>query len=506
MTACLLFLCVAAMAAASITPETAHVQPGLLVRSPGCSVLQAGVCQEEGIEGSPRVARDHQLLQINRQLSVDRASGASKAPGDFGDGHCRGMQGVERVCSESGCKVLATEMRGKTCTDFCAMNGRTCVGAWEEVQETCQVLADLRCDQTWGDTSDLICECSANSVREQDPTGIQCAGMHNVERSCSANGCKVLANKMGGRTCREYCGDSGLSCVGAWEEVNEDCNVKAEMTCDQTWPHTSDLLCECMPLGGSVAPPPDLADPSRARLVWSDDFDGGRLDSSKWSLVRGGGGFGNQELQFYTDRSSNVRVEQGVLKITAKCEEYAGHHFTSAKLQSTHKGVFGPGHRVEVRARLPGGKGTWPAIWMLPTDSVYGRWPKSGEIDIMEAVGCTENKVYGTVHTEAYNHMHNTEKYNSIRTDVGAWHTYSIEWTTSQILWFVDGRLYHSFAPSSRSSDKWPFDRQFFLILNLAVGGSWGGKCVNGRPSCSSNSEFGLSQVMEVDYARVYGL
>jgi hypothetical protein len=458
------------------------------------------VCNASGVEGVS-VAREHQLLQMTAvQLSVARA------PGDFDDQKCPGMQGVEKVCSESGCKVLATQMRGRTCSDFCATNGRTCVGAWEEVDETCEVLADMRCDQVWGDTSDLICECSSTSARKTDPIGFRCTGMRNVEKTCSANGCKVLADHMEGRTCREYCGDSGLSCAGAWEEVNEDCNAKAEMTCDQTWPHTSDLLCECVPPGSADVPSPGLMDPSKVRLVWSDDFDGSRLDKSKWNLIRGGGGFGNQEQQFYTDHSGNVRVEQGVLKITAKCEEYAGHHFTSAKLQSKQKGDWGPGHRVEVRARLPQGKGTWPAIWMLPTENAYGRWPKSGEIDIMEAVGCTEDKVYGTVHTEAYNHLQHTEKYNSMRTNVDAWHTYTIEWTTSQISWFVDGHLYHSFAPSSQSSDKWPFDRHFFLILNLAVGGSWGGKCVNGKPSCSSHSEFGMSQVMEVDYARVYAL
>jgi len=144
---------------------------------------------------------------------------------------------------------------------------------------------------------------------------------------------------------------------------------------------------------------------------------------------------------------------------------------------------------------------------MLPRESAYGRWPKSGEIDIMEAVGCTKDTVYGTVHTGSYNHMLHTEKYNSLRTNTGAWHTYSIEWTDSEISWFVDGRRYHRFAPGSRSSsDKWPFDRHFFLILNLAVGGSWGGKCVNGRPSCTSHDEFGRSQVLEVDYARVYAL
>jgi len=240
--------------------------------------------------------------------------------------------------------------------------------------------------------------------------------------------------------------------------------------------------------------------------VWSDEFSGSRVNASKWGIVRKGGGFGNQEQQYYTDHSKNVKVEGGVLKITARCEEYFGHHFTSAKLQSKYKGEWGPGHRVDVRARLPKGRGTWPAIWMLPTNNAYGGWPHSGEIDIMEAVGCTQGKVYGTVHTGAYNHMKHTEKVNTLRADIGEWHTYSVEWTASSISWFMDGQLYHSFAPHSGDSEKWPFNKHFFLILNLAVGGSWGGMCVGGRPSCTSPSDFLHSQRMEVDFARVYAL
>jgi beta-glucanase (GH16 family) len=328
--------------------------------------------------------------------------------------------------------------------------------------------------------------------------------MGDVEKECSDNGCKVLATNMRGKTCKDYCEKDGRECVGAWEEVDETCSVLAVMQCDQTWGTTSDLICECSPHQGiapsSGAPRKNV---SELKLVWSDEFEGSEVDMSKWSPIHGGGGFGNNEAQFY--RWHNAEVSDGSLKITAKCEEHSGQHFTSAKLETKHKADWGPGHRVDVRARLPTGKGTWPAIWMLPTDSSYGDWPKSGEIDIAETVGCTANKVYGTVHTEAYNHMLHTEKSNAKRLDFGSWHTYSIEWTDSQISWYVDDQLYHSFAPSSHSHDKWPYDRQFYLILNVAVGGSWGGYCLHGRrPSCSSASEFGHAQVMEVDYARVY--
>merc|ERR1712226_203709 len=157
-------------------------------------------------------------------------------------------------------------------------------------------------------------------------------------------------------------------------------------------------------------------------------------------------------------------------------------------------------------AHEPKGKGTWPAIWMLPTENSYGRWPRSGEIDIMESVGCTASKIYGTVHTDAYNHMKNTEKSNSVRAPVDAWHTYTIEWTETQIAWYFDGQLFHSFHPDSFEYQKWPYNRNFYLILNVAVGGSWGGICIHDRPSCHRGDEFGQPQVMEVDYARVYKL
>merc|ERR1712232_1079127 len=181
-------------------------------------------------------------------------------------------------------------------------------------------------------------------------------------------------------------------------------------------------------------------------------------------------------------------------------------HYTSARLVTKELADWGPGHRVEVRAKLPTGKGAWPAIWMMPTDGAYGGWPKSGEIDIMEAVGCTEGKVYGTVHTDAYNHMKNTQKGGDIHVDYGDWHTYAISWEDSKIHWYVDGEKYHTFAPDSGSSDKWPFDQKFYLILNVAVGGSWGGFCLNGGPSCSKADHFGSDQVMEVDYVRIYNL
>merc|ERR1712194_905077 len=130
--------------------------------------------------------------------------------------------------------------------------------------------------------------------------------------------------------------------------------------------------------------------------------------------------------------------------------------------------------------------------------------PRCGEIDIIESVGCTQDKVYGTIHTQAYNHMHHTEKSRTMDIDGTEWHTYSIDWTEAGLTWFVDGESFHRFAPSAKDVEKWPFDQEFYLILNVAVGGSWGGMCVHNAPSCSTDDEFGPSQVMQVDFARVY--
>jgi len=145
-----------------------------------------------------------------------------------------------------------------------------------------------------------------------------------------------------------------------------------------------------MQRGGSARWAVDRRPFGFARLVWSDEFESSSVDRSKWDFIQGGGGFGNHEQQYCSQH--NAAVQDGVLRIVARCQEYHGEHFTSAKLTTHHLADWGPGHRVDVRARLPQGRGTWPAIWMLPTDSVYGGWPASGEIDIMEAVGCTRDK------------------------------------------------------------------------------------------------------------------
>jgi beta-glucanase (GH16 family) len=243
---------------------------------------------------------------------------------------------------------------------------------------------------------------------------------------------------------------------------------------------------------------------SNNELVWSDEFDGDAIDSNKWEVVIGNGcpglcGFGNQELQYYTDDPKNMQVADGILTITALKDSVGVSGFTSAKLVTKDKAAWQYG-RMEVRARIPAGRGNWPAIWMLPEDNVYGGWPRSGEIDIMEHVGYDHGNLWGTIHTQSFNHMKQTEKNNSIAVpDISdAFHVYAIEWREDRIDWFLDDQKYHTFENSGMGSDDWPFDHPFYMILNLAIGGTWGGK------QGIANDIF--PNRLEIDYVRVYDL
>lgn len=236
-------------------------------------------------------------------------------------------------------------------------------------------------------------------------------------------------------------------------------------------------------------------------LVWSDEFDyEGLPDESKWDYDVGGHGWGNNELQYYTG-GDNVYVKDGNLVIEARKEEYEGRSYTSARLISKGKGDWLYG-KIEVRAKLPSGIGTWPAIWMLPTDWEYGGWPASGEIDIMEHVGYDQDNVLASVHTQSYYFKKNTQKSASKRIDGACedFHIYSVEWLPDKILAFIDGELYLTFDPNtykeSPTYKEWPFDKRFHLLMNIAIGGSWGG--VHGV----DDNIFPVS--MTVDYVRVY--
>jgi beta-glucanase (GH16 family) len=240
------------------------------------------------------------------------------------------------------------------------------------------------------------------------------------------------------------------------------------------------------------------------QLVWSDEFAvDGAPDSTKWDYDLGDGcpdncGWGNNELQYYTRDSTNVRVYAGQLILEARHDSLGGKPFTSAKIVTRRKGDWRYG-RIEVKAKLPRGKGTWPAIWMLPTDWKYGGWPSSGEIDIMEHVGYDPGVIHGTIHTEAYNHVKGTQKGEkvSIADAQDTFHVYAIDWTENKIDFYVDDNHYYSVARDPAEDYKgWPFDQRFFLIMNIAVGGNWGG-AEGVDPSI-------WPQRMEIDYVRVY--
>ena len=234
-------------------------------------------------------------------------------------------------------------------------------------------------------------------------------------------------------------------------------------------------------------------------LVWSDEFDAPDIDMTKWSYEVGTGnwGWGNGEAQYYTDNSNNSFIEDGKLIIKAIRQSYSGSDYTSARMVTKNKGDWTYG-RIEVRAKLPAGTGTWPAIWMMPTDSEYGGWPDSGEIDIMEHVGFDPGAIHATCHNDTYNW------YDGIPPPGGElnvndfdenFHTYTLEWTESSLKWFVDETLYYTYSNTS-SWSTWPYNYDFFIILNIAIGGTWGGQ---------QGIDDGIFPVqMEVEYVRVY--
>lgn len=231
-------------------------------------------------------------------------------------------------------------------------------------------------------------------------------------------------------------------------------------------------------------------------LVWADEFDyDGLPDSTKWSYEVGGGGWGNNELQYYTSKKlKNASVADGKLSIAALFESFGGKSYTSARLVSKLKGDWLYG-RIEVSAKLPSGRGTWPAIWMMPTDGAYGTWPNSGEIDIMEHVGYDPHVVHCNTHTSLYNGANGKGASIQVPDAFDAFHVYAVEWTPEKMSFYVDDTKYFTLNVTS-DYRSWPFNKRFFLIMNIAVGGNWGG--VQGV----DNTVFPAKMV--VDYVRVY--
>lgn len=306
------------------------------------------------------------------------------------------------------------------------------------------------------------------------------------------------------------------------------------------------MLAGCGGGAETSADPGDI-EPSKPvtdwQLVWSDEFDGESIDTSKWNHEVNCDGGGNNEAQCYTDNSENSYLADGKLNIVAlHAEEGAAKPYTSARMTTQYKGDFKYG-RIEMSAKLPSGQGSWPAFWMMPTDSVYGGWPRSGEIDIMEAVNLKAAREDGT--PEAY--VHGTLHYGKEWPDndrsgkeyllpegvnpADDFHTYAVEWQEGEIRWYVDDYL---FATQRKSEvrynskgeavglahqgwyteyfdqttgelktfwDNAPYDQEFFIILNFAVGGDWPS---NVNETGIDPDAFGPDNRFEIDYVRVY--
>ncbi|WP_374585469.1 family 16 glycosylhydrolase [Pseudoduganella sp.] len=231
-------------------------------------------------------------------------------------------------------------------------------------------------------------------------------------------------------------------------------------------------------------------------LDWSDEFDGDALDTRKWTPEVAGHGFGNNEMQFYTARRENVRVEGGNLVIEARREAWQGRQYTSARLKTAGLVERRYG-RFEARIKLPRGQGIWPAFWMLGADIGKVGWPRSGEIDIMENIGKEPGIVHGTLHGPGYSGEKGFGAPSALAPGLqyaDGFHVFAVEWEPGEIRWYRDGRHYHTARPAAVPGE-WVFEQPFFLLLNLAVGGYW-----PGYPDATTR----FPQQMLVDYVRIY--
>lgn len=227
------------------------------------------------------------------------------------------------------------------------------------------------------------------------------------------------------------------------------------------------------------------------KLIWSDEFDASSINKSNWTYDIGGSGWGNNELEYYTNRSENSRIEGGNLVIEARKEAYGGMNYTSARMKTQALQTFTYG-KVEARMKLPAGQGIWPAFWMLGSNIVDVSWPKCGEIDIMEHIN-NEAVSHGTIHWDLDGHQYYGGPTPNI--DVTQYHTYGIEWDDKAIKWFIDGTKYWEANIENNINGTDEFHKPFFVILNLAVGGQW-----PGNPDGSTI----FPAKMYVDYVRVY--
>ncbi len=253
----------------------------------------------------------------------------------------------------------------------------------------------------------------------------------------------------------------------------------------------------------AIEPPPPIPirDEPGWELVWYDEFDGDEIDLASWTYDIGGWGWGNGEAQYYTSRPRNARLANGLLVIEAHQEKYENSYYTSARMLTQGLREFQYG-RFEARIKVPAGAGLWPAFWMLGSDFIHRsedeahRWPFVGEIDIMEYVGREPDLILGTVHGPGYAGALGLSKWFRQEHQIAdEFHTYAIEWDYDGIRWFYDDQMYYDLPRTGVGNREWVFDGEFFLILNLAVGGLFPGPI-------ALDLEFPVQ--MYVDFVRVY--
>ncbi|NNE96172.1 MAG: glycoside hydrolase family 16 protein [Acidimicrobiales bacterium] len=268
---------------------------------------------------------------------------------------------------------------------------------------------------------------------------------------------------------------------------SDDATVTEETATTTTVPETTTAAPTTTVAPTSTLPPvtaPDPiapAPPEGMDLVWSDEFDGDAVNPDNWTYDIGGWGWGNGEAQYYTDRTENARPENGVLVIELRQEQFEDSFFTSARLKTQGLQDFQYG-RIEARLKVPAGSGTWPAFWMLGANfeedapEEANRWPNVGEIDIMEYTGKEPDLILGTIHGPGYAGAGGKSKWFRQDFDIADdWHTYAVDWNEERIQWFFDDEMYSEVKPEDLNGREWVFDAPFFIILNLAHGGTLGG-------------------------------
>ncbi len=313
-------------------------------------------------------------------------------------------------------------------------------------------------------------------------------------------GTLVIALALAASACSSGSSEDG-SAVGGTTTSSEQATtstVETSATTDATTTTTTPPPTTTI----AVPEPMPIEPPEGYELVWNDEFDGDEIDRDNWTFDIGGWGWGNGEAQYYTDRPENARVNNGLLVIEARQEQFENSYYTSARLLTQGLQEFQYGY-IEARIKVPDGVGTWPAFWMLgadfgrdTADPIKSNWPDVGEIDIMEYAGKEPDLVLGTLHGPGYAGAGGLTRWNRQDFAIGDdFHTFAVDWDEEGIRWLFDGEEFYDLGPENLGGREWVFDRPFFLIVNLALGGTIGGVI-------GVDTEF--PQYLYVDHVRVY--